>query len=246
MVMRAGPARRGLQPRRAEPRARLVRPAALHGRRRRPGHPPAAGGRAAIEPQPAREVLPGIELGDVRLGAAAAGAGHAVPPPQPLCLRQALRPLADDQLSRGLRPVRLLGNPLQPREPAARRVIRHPQGDPRAPRGSRKGLQKKLVMGNLDAKRNWGFAGDYVQAMWMMLQQDKPEDFVVATGETHSRARAPRDGLLHARPGLPRLRRVRPEVYATFGGRGPARRREPRRGKCSAGSRRSTSTGWSR
>ena len=50
----------------------------------------------------------------------------------------------------------------------------------------KEGLQKKLVMGNLDAKRDWGFAGDYVEAMWMMLQQEKPDDYVVATGETHS------------------------------------------------------------
>ena len=48
------------------------------------------------------------------------------------------------------------------------------------------GLQKKLFLGNLDAKRDWGFAGDYVEAMWLMLQQNIPEDFVVATGETHS------------------------------------------------------------
>ncbi len=47
-------------------------------------------------------------------------------------------------------------------------------------------LQKKLYLGNLDAKRDWGFAGDYVQAMWLMLQQDKPDDYVIATGETHS------------------------------------------------------------
>jgi GDPmannose 4,6-dehydratase len=50
----------------------------------------------------------------------------------------------------------------------------------------KEGLQKKLVMGNLDAKRDWGFAGDYVQAMWLMLQQDAPDDYVVATGETYS------------------------------------------------------------
>ena len=50
----------------------------------------------------------------------------------------------------------------------------------------KEGLQKQLVMGNLDAKRDWGFAGDYVRAMWLMLQQDKPDDYVVATGETHS------------------------------------------------------------
>jgi GDPmannose 4,6-dehydratase len=50
----------------------------------------------------------------------------------------------------------------------------------------KEGLQKKLYLGNLDAKRDWGFAGDYVEAMWMMLQQEKPDDYVVATGETHS------------------------------------------------------------
>ena len=48
------------------------------------------------------------------------------------------------------------------------------------------GLQKELRMGNLDAKRDWGFAGDYVRAMWLMLQQDTPDDYVIATGETHS------------------------------------------------------------
>jgi GDPmannose 4,6-dehydratase len=48
------------------------------------------------------------------------------------------------------------------------------------------GQQKKLYMGNLDAQRDWGFAKDYVKAMWLMLQQDEPDDYVVATGETHS------------------------------------------------------------
>jgi GDPmannose 4,6-dehydratase len=48
------------------------------------------------------------------------------------------------------------------------------------------GLQEKLYLGNLDAKRDWGFAGDYVEAMWLMLQQDRSEDYVVATGQTHS------------------------------------------------------------
>lgn len=48
------------------------------------------------------------------------------------------------------------------------------------------GLEKELRMGNLDAKRDWGFAGDYVKAMWLMLQQEKPDNYVVATGETHS------------------------------------------------------------
>jgi GDPmannose 4,6-dehydratase len=48
------------------------------------------------------------------------------------------------------------------------------------------GKQKKLFLGNLDSQRDWGFAGDYVEAMWLMMQQDKPEDYVIATGETHS------------------------------------------------------------
>lgn len=48
------------------------------------------------------------------------------------------------------------------------------------------GIQDKLFLGNIDAKRDWGFAGDYVEAMWLMLQQDKPDDYVIATGETHT------------------------------------------------------------
>jgi GDPmannose 4,6-dehydratase len=48
------------------------------------------------------------------------------------------------------------------------------------------GLQNEIVLGNLDAKRDWGYAGDYVRAMWLMLQQEKPDDYVVATCETHS------------------------------------------------------------
>ncbi|MBM3801934.1 MAG: GDP-mannose 4,6-dehydratase [Acidimicrobiia bacterium] len=50
----------------------------------------------------------------------------------------------------------------------------------------KEGLQETVYLGNLDAKRDWGFAGDYVEAMWLMLQQDAPDDFVVATGETYS------------------------------------------------------------
>ena len=48
------------------------------------------------------------------------------------------------------------------------------------------GLQDELVLGNLDAERDWGFAGDYVEAMWLMLQQPTGDDYVIATGETHS------------------------------------------------------------
>ena len=48
------------------------------------------------------------------------------------------------------------------------------------------GVQDQLRLGNLDAERDWGFAGDFVRAMWLMLQQDKPDDYVIATGEKHS------------------------------------------------------------
>jgi GDPmannose 4,6-dehydratase len=48
------------------------------------------------------------------------------------------------------------------------------------------GLQERLTLGNLESKRDWGYAGDYVQAMWLMLQQEKPDDYVIGTGESHS------------------------------------------------------------
>ena len=48
------------------------------------------------------------------------------------------------------------------------------------------GVQKRLFLGNLDAKRDWGYAPEYVEAMWLMLQQDNADDYVIATGETHS------------------------------------------------------------
>jgi GDPmannose 4,6-dehydratase len=48
------------------------------------------------------------------------------------------------------------------------------------------GLQEKLALGNLDSQRDWGYAGDYVRAMWLMVQQDKPDDYVIASGLTHS------------------------------------------------------------
>jgi GDPmannose 4,6-dehydratase len=57
---------------------------------------------------------------------------------------------------------------------------------PRAAARIKLGLQEKLYLGNLEAKRDWGFAGDYVEAMWLILQQDRPDDYVIATGETHS------------------------------------------------------------
>ncbi len=66
------------------------------------------------------------------------------------------------------------------------------------------GLQRTLSLGNLDSRRDWGFAGDYVRAMWLMLQQPQPDDYVVATGETHSVAEFAELAFAHA--GIPSWR----------------------------------------
>ena len=70
----------------------------------------------------------------------------------------------------------------------------------------REGLQKTLYLGNLEARRDWGFAGDYVEAMWMMLQLDIPEDFVIGTGESHSVQEFVGTGVRSCRTGLARAR----------------------------------------
>lgn len=70
-------------------------------------------------------------------------------------------------------------SPLRGREFVTRKITR-------AVAGIKLGLQKELVLGNLDTKRDWGYAAEYVEAMWLMLQQEKPDDYVIATGETHS------------------------------------------------------------
>ena len=69
--------------------------------------------------------------------------------------------------------------------PAARPAVRDAQ-DHRGAARIKLGLADELPLGNLDAKRDWGFAGDYVEAMWLMLQQEAPDDYVFATGESHT------------------------------------------------------------
>ena len=73
------------------------------------------------------------------------------------------------------------------------------------------GLADELRLGNLDAQRDWGFAGDYVEAMWLMLQQDEPDDYVIATGETHSVREFVEIAFAHAgpRPGAARASSIR-------------------------------------
>ena len=88
------------------------------------------------------------------------------------------------------------------------------------------GLQDKLYLGNLDAKRDWGYAPDYVEAMWLMLQADEPDDYVIATGETHSVREFLELAFAHAGPRLGGARRDRPALLPPGRGRRAARRRE--------------------
>ena len=101
------------------------------------------------------------------------------------------------------------------------------------------GLQERISLGNLDSSRDWGYAGDYVEAMWMMLQQDEPDDYVIATGETHTirefldvafrLAGYRRLGALrHPRPALRPARRGRPAHRRRVEGQREARLEAPR------------------
>jgi len=90
------------------------------------------------------------------------------------------------------------------------------------------GMQEQLGLGNLDARRDWGFAGDYVEAMWLMMQQDKPDDYVIATGETlagaqrfrtergqHNKEQG-RSKRAKTEAGIHRLRRDRHKIHDRF------------------------------
>ncbi|MEZ5259728.1 MAG: GDP-mannose 4,6-dehydratase [Ilumatobacteraceae bacterium] len=80
----------------------------------------------------------------------------------------------------------VLGDPVQPRGPASRVEFRDPQDHQHDKRGSSSASRTNWCSGTLDTKRDWGYAGDYVRAMWAMLQQDAPDDYVISTGETHT------------------------------------------------------------
>ena len=79
-----------------------------------------------------------------------------------------------------------LGDPLQPRVPAPRRGVRDPQDQPGRGRDHAWGCRTSWCWATSTPRRDWGFAGDYVEAMWLMLQQPEADDYVIATGETHS------------------------------------------------------------
>ena len=90
------------------------------------------------------------------------------------------------------------------------------------------GLQDELVLGDLDARRDWGYAGDYVRAMWLMLQQDEPGDYVVASGESHSVRELVQCAFAHVGLDWQEHVRVDPALQRGSGGAAPARRRRDR------------------
>ena len=180
----------------------------------RPGRHPGAGGRPAgrsFDP-----LLSGQQQRDVRQRpAGAAKRADALLAAQPLRRGQGLRPLDHGELPRELRHLRLLAASCSITN---RRCGARSSSAARSPTPWRRiklGLQDKLVLGNLDAMRDWGFAGDYVEAAWLMLQQERPDDYVVATGVKHSVREIGRAGLRPRRARLAQVRRERPEVVAS-------------------------------
>ena len=181
---RGSPAGRGLQPRRAELRPDLLEAArpdrGVHRGRRHAdarGHPP----RRPVDP-----LLPGVLVGDVREGARGpAERNDAVLPALPYGVAKVYGHFitVNYRESYGLFAVSgILFNHESPRRGLEFVTRKISDGVARI----KLGLADELRLGNLDAKRDWGFAGDYVEAMWLMLQADEPDDYVIATGEAHS------------------------------------------------------------
>ena len=179
------PAGRGLQPRRAEPRQGQLRDAGVH--RRHGGH----GQRSGCSRRSARPTGRSASTRPARARCSARSRRRRrrrrtpFHPRSPYAVAKVVRPLDDRPVPRGVRHVRLERDPVQPRIAAARRDVRHPQGH-RGVAAILAGRQSKLYLGNLDARRDWGYAPEYVEAMWLMLQQPEPDDYVVATGEMHT------------------------------------------------------------
>ena len=103
------------------------------------------------------------------------------------------------------------------------------------------GLAQELRLGNLEARRDWGFAGDYVKAMWLMLQQDNPDDYVVGTGRNALGPGAVPGGLWLSGSRLGKARRGRSPVLPPGRGRSAGQRSTPRPGRSWGGSQRSRS-----
>ncbi len=131
-------------------------------------------------------LLPSVVLGDVRQGSGdPADRAHAVPSSLALRRREGVRSPHDGQLPRVVRHARVRpasSSTTAPNDAASSSS----SARSRPPSRIKLGLQDSISLGNLDSARDWGYAGDYVEAMWLMLQQDEPDDYVVASGKTHT------------------------------------------------------------
>ena len=177
---------RGVQPRRPVVRADVVHAAGAHRRDHRARRHPAA--RRHPHRRPGDPLLPGELERDVRQGAG--GAADRADAVLPALARTASAKLYGHWITVNYRESYDLhassGILFNHESPSARDGVPAAEGEPQRGAGSSSGWPTELPLGNLDAERDWGFAGDYVEAMWLMLQQDSADDYVIATGQTHS------------------------------------------------------------
>ena len=110
----------------------------------------------------------------------------AVPPALAVRRRQGVRPLHHAELPRVVRDPRARRASASTTKANGAASSSSPARSPTGSRGSSSGSRRPSPSGNLDSARDWGYAGDFVEAMWLMLQQDEPDDYVIATGETHT------------------------------------------------------------
>ena len=144
---------------------------------------------------------------------------HALLSALALCCGQTLRALDDSELSGELRLACLKRHSLQSRKSPLRGIEFVTRKITDGVARIKLGHQKTLALGNLDAKRDWGHARDFVRAMWLMLQQEKPDDYVIATGRTESVAYVLRAGFRPCRTENGRSRRHRSTVFPASGSR---------------------------
>ena len=231
-----GQARRGLQPGRPEPRQGQLRDARVHGRVGGHGH--AAPARGHPHGRLAHPLLPGGQLARCTARCASPRRRETTPfnPRSPYAIAKvfAHHITVDYRDAYGMHASNgILFNHESPRRGATFLTRKVTRGVAAIVAGT----ADKLFLGNLDARRDWGYAPEYVEAMWRMLQQDEPGDYVIATGEMHSRARVRRAGLRAGRPRLGALRGDRRALLPPDRGRRALRRCLARRRRCSTGDR---------
>ena len=226
---------RALQPRRAELRRRLVGSVRAYGAGRCDRRGQLPGGDPPD--RSADPLLSGVDERDVRARSQSERQSESTPfyPRSPYGVAKLYGALDHRQLPRELRPACVQRHPVQSRVAAARHRVRHAQGHRRRGADQARARRSELRLGNIDAKRDWGFAGDYVEAMWLMLQQERPDDYVIATGISDDRTRHVPHRLRARRAGLRASRRRGRQAAAAGGGRRAVRRPGEGAGKAGLG-----------